>query len=364
MKKSWLNALTAASTAVALSATLAAASARAADAPGIAFVYLGNPGDAGWTFAHDAGSKEAEAKYGDKVKITRVENVPESADSERVFRDLANKGNKVIFGTSFGYQDFQLKVAKDFPDTIFLTATGFKKAKNFGTYDVRMYQGAYLAGVAAGYVTKTNTLGFVASVPIPEVIRNINAYTMGARSVNPKIHTKVIWINSWFDPGKEKQAAETLIGQGADVLLQNTDSNATLATAAEKKVFAFGWDSNMKKFGPSAHLGSVVAHWGVYYNAVIQQVLDGKWKNDPVWLGMPQKAVDLEDLNSASIPAKAMQAVAAKRDELHGGKWDVFTGPIKDQSGAEKVAAGKTLSDPELQRINWYVEGVDGSLPK
>jgi len=251
-------------TAFAVAATCGAAAlapaAQAADVPGVAFVYLGNPGDAGWTFAHDQGSKVAEQKFGNKIKITRVENVPESADSERVFRDLANKGNKIIFGTSFGYQDFQLKVAKDFPDTVFLHATGYKKAPNFGTYDVRMYQGAYLAGVAAGYATKTNTLGFVASVPIPEVVRNINAYTLGARSVNPKVHTKVIWINSWFDPGKEKQAAETLIGQGADVLLQNTDSSATLATAEEKHVHAFGWDSNMKKFGPNAHLGSVEAN--------------------------------------------------------------------------------------------------------
>jgi simple sugar transport system substrate-binding protein len=348
---------------LALAAPLAQ-SAQAADAPGVAFVYLGNPGDAGWTFAHDQGSKEAEAKFGSKVKITRIENVPESADSERVFRDLANKGNKIIIGSSFGYQDFELKVAKDFPDTVFLHATGYKKAPNFGTYDVRMYQGAYLAGVAAGYVTKTNTLGFVASVPIPEVIRNINAYTLGARSVNPKVHTKVIWINSWFDPGKEKQAAETLIGQGADVLLQNTDSSATLATASAKHVHAFGWDSDMKKFGPDAHLGSVVAHWGVYYNAAIQQVLDGKWKNDPVWWGIPQKAVNLEDLNTSAVPADAQKQVSAKRDELAGGKWDVFTGPIKDQSGAVKVPAGKTLTDPELQRLNWYVEGVDGSLPK
>jgi simple sugar transport system substrate-binding protein len=227
-----------------------------------------------------------------------------------------------------------------------------------------MYQGAYLAGVAAGYVTKTNTLGFVASVPIPEVVRNINAYTLGARSVNPKVHTKVIWINSWFDPGKEKQAAETLIGQGADVLLQNTDSSATLATASEKHVHAFGWDSDMKKFGPDAHLGSVVAHWGVYYTAAIQQVLDGKWKNDPVWWGIPQKAVNLEDMNTSAIPANAMKDVDAKRTQLASGKWDVFTGPIKDQTGAVKVPAGKTLADPELQRLNWYVEGVDGSLPK
>jgi basic membrane protein A len=363
MRGKVLTAFAAAAAALALGGALGE-DAQAADAPGVAFVYLGNPGDAGWTYAHDQGSKEAEAKYGSRFKTTRVENVPESADSERVFRDLASKGNKIIFGSSFGYQDFELKVAKDFPDTVFLHATGYKKAANFGTYDVRMYQGAYLAGVVAGYVTKTNTLGFVASVPIPEVVRNINAYTLGARSVNPKIHTKVIWINSWFDPGKEKQAAETLIGQGADVLLQNTDSSATLATAAEKHVHAFGWDSDMKKFGPAAHLGSVVAHWGVYYSAVIQQVLDGKWKNDPVWWGIPQKAVNLEDLNTAAIPANAQQAVAAQRTQLASGGWDVFAGPIKDQAGAVKIPAGKTLTDPELQRINWYVEGVDGALPK
>lgn len=366
MKKPWLSKLGvtgAVGTMLALSATMAPL-AHAADAPGIAFVYLSNPGDAGWTFAHDAGTKAIEAKYGDKIKISRVENVPESADSERVFRDLASKGNKVIVGTSFGYQDFELKVARDYPDITFLTATGYKKAKNFGVFDNRMYQGAYLAGVVAGYVTKTNTLGFVASVPIPEVIRNIDAYTLGARSVNPKIHTKVIWINSWFDPGKEKQAAETLIGQGADVLLQNTDSNATLATAADKKVFAFGWDSNMKKFGPSAHLGSVVQHWNVYYDRMVSQLLAGGVKLDPVWLGMPDKAIDLEDLNTSVIPAKAVDAVSAKRTQLQSGKWDVFMGPVKDQSGTVKIPAGSNLSDPDLQRLNWYVEGVDGALPK
>lgn len=336
----------------------------AASAPGVAFVYLGNPGDAGWTHAHEQGVKAVEERFDGKIRITRVENIPESADTERVIRDLASKGNKIIVGTSFGYQDFELKVAKDFPDTVFLHATGYKKAPNFGTYDVRMYQGAYLAGIAAGHVTKTNTLGFVASVPIPEVIRNIDAYTLGARSVNPKIHTKVVWINSWFDPGKEKQAAEALIGQGADVLLQNTDSSATLATAAEKHVHAFGWDSDMKQFGPAAHLGSVVGHWGVYYTAVVQQVLDGKWKNDPVWWGMPQNAVALEDLNAAVIPADGVKAIGAKRDQLASGKWDVFTGPIKDQSGTLKVPAGKTLGDADLQRINWYVDGIDSVLPK
>jgi simple sugar transport system substrate-binding protein len=350
---------------VSLSAGLFPLHAQAADQPvGVAFVYLTNPGDAGWTFAHDAGTKQVQAVFGDRIKITRVENVPESADSERVFRDLANKGNKIIIGTSFGYQDFELKVARDFPDTVFLHATGYKHAKNFGVFDLRMYQGAYLAGVAAGYVTKSNTLGFVGSVPIPEVVRNIDAFTLGARSVNPKIHTKVIWINSWFDPGKEKQAAETLIGQGADVLIQNTDSSATLQTAAEKHVHAFGWDSDMKQYGPAAHLGSVVGHWGVYYQAAIQQVLDGKWQPTPVWWGLPQKALDLEDIDTKTVPPDAIKAVDAARAKMASGNWDPFTGPLKDQSGAVKINAGTRMSDTDLQRIDWYVEGVDGTLPK
>lgn len=352
--------------------TLSAAAVGAALSPavqaaapvGVAFVYLTNPGDAGWTYAHDRGSQAVAAKFGDAVKITRVENVPESADSERVFRELAAKGNKIIIGSSFGYQDFELKVARDYPDVTFLHATGFKKAPNFGVYDVRMYQGAYLADVVAGYTTKTNTLGVVASVPIPEVIRNIDAFTLGARSVNPKVHTKVVWVNSWFDPGKEKQAAETMIGEGADVLIQNTDSSATLAAAEAKKIHAFGWDSDMKKFGPDAQLGSVVGNWGVYYTAAVGQVLGGTWKNTPVWWGVPQKAVELVDINTAAVSPEARKALAAKEASLASGKWDVFTGPIKYHAGAVKVAAGQTLSDAELLRLNWYVDGVDGAVPQ
>jgi len=351
-------------TVLAVIGTFGAGSARAASeaALPIAFVYLGNPGDAGWTYAHDQGAKEVENKFGSKVKITRVENVPESADAERVLRDLAAKGNKIIIGTSFGFQDFGLKVAKDFPDTVFLQS-GYKLAKNFGAFDVRMYQGAYLAGVLAGYTTKTNTLGFVASIPIPEVVRNINAYTLGARSVNPKIRTKVIWINSWYDPGKEKQAAETLIGQGADVLLQNTDSTATLQTAEEKGVHAFGWDSDMAKFAPKAHLASVVIKWGVYYNAAVQEVMDGKWKSRHVWWGIPQKAIAIESLNKRAVSADAQKTFDAKHAQIAGG-WTPFTGPIKDQAGAIKVAAGAALTDQELVPMNWFVEGVEGSLPK
>jgi basic membrane protein A len=308
--------------------------------------------------------KALEAKFGDKVKVTRVENVPESADSERVFRDLASKGNKIVVGSSFGFQDFELKVAKDFPDAVFEHATGYKKAANFATYDVRTYQSAYLAGLVAGYTTKSNTLGFVGSVPVPEVVRNINAFTMGARSVNPNARVKVVWINSWFDPGREKQAAETLIGQGADVLIQNTDSTATMQTAEQKKVHAFGWDSDMKKFGPNAQLGACVSNWGVYYTHLVDQVMAGTWNNSPVWWGLKEKAIDLADINTDAVSPAAQKALSQKRDDIISGKFNPFAGPIMDQSGAVKVAAGKSLSDPELLRLNWFVQGVDGSLPK
>ena len=359
-----LSATLAATLATALASSAIEAAAATPAPLGIAFVYLGNPGDAGWTYAHEQGVKEVEAKYGDKIKVTRVENVPESADSERVFRDLASKGNKIVVGSSFGFQDFELKVAKDFPDTVFEHATGYKKAANFATYDVRTYQSAYLAGLVAGYTSKTNTLGFVGSVPVPEVVRNINAFTMGARSVNPKIHVKVVWINSWFDPGREKQAAETLIGQGADVLIQNTDSTATMQTAEQKKVHAFGWDSDMKKFGPNAQLGACVSNWGVYYTHLVDQVMSGTWNNSPVWWGLKEKAIDLADINTSAVSPAAQKALSQKRDDIVAGKFDPFAGPIADQSGTVKVAAGKSLSDAELLRLNWFVEGVDGSLPK
>jgi len=236
--------------AAAAPAAAPAAAAPAADPLKVAFVYIGPVGDAGWTFAHDKGRKAVEEKFGDKVKTTFVENIPESAaDAERVFRQLATDGNKLIFGTTFGYMEAMLKVAKEFPDVKFEHATGFKTADNLAQYDVRTYEGAYLAGVVAGKMSKSGKLGVVASVPIPEVIRNIDSFTLGARSVNPKATTAVVWVNKWFDPGKEREAATTLIGQGVDVLMQNTDSAAVVQTAQEKGVYAFGWDSDMTSFG-------------------------------------------------------------------------------------------------------------------
>jgi simple sugar transport system substrate-binding protein len=349
--------------AVAIGLTWAAGAVVAADPLKMAWVYVGPPGDGGWTFAHDVGRKAVEAKLGDKVKTSFVENVPEGADAERVIRDLAAKGNAIIFTTSFGYMEQTLKVAKSFPKVEFYHATGFKSAPNVTIYNSRMYEPAYLAGIIAGHMSKKGVLGFVASFPIPEVVRNIDAFTMGARSVNPKITTKVVWVSTWFDPSKERQAAETLIGQGADVLLQNTDSSAVLQTAQDKGVYAFGWDSDMTAYAPKAHLASCIEIWGGYYTKVGKAALAGKPIKTTVWGGIKDGMNDLVSVN-AMLPDAAKKMVAAKKAEIASGKWAVFTGPIKGQDGKILVEAGKSLSDQEIDSIKWYVEGIEGQLPK
>ncbi|HRH73253.1 MAG TPA: BMP family ABC transporter substrate-binding protein [Zoogloea sp.] len=352
------------SAAAAVLVTLGLASqAMAADPAKIGFVYIGPTGDHGWTYAHDQGRKAVEAKFGDKVKTTFVENVPETADAERVFRDLAQQGYKMIFATSFGYMNQQLKVAKAFPNTKFMHATGYKSAPNLGLYDVRTYEGAYMLGVVAGKMSKSGKLGVVASIPIPEVIRNINAFTLGARSVNPKATTRAIWVNSWFDPGKEREAALTLIAQGSDVLMQNTDSPAVVQAAQEKGVLAFGWDSDMSKFGGKAHLAASVLHWGVIYNKVVGEVLDGTWKTDDIWWGVKEGAVNIEAFGPA-VPADVKKLAEERRDAIKAGKLHPFTGPLKAQDGKEVLAAAKTMGDPELRKMNFYVEGVEGAIPK
>ena len=334
----------------------------AADPLKMAFVYVGPVGDGGWTFAHDTGRKAMMQKLGDRIQSSIVESVPEGADAERVIRDLAQKGNKIIFTTSFGYMEPTLKVAKAFPKVEFYHATGFKSAPNLTIYNSRMYEPAYLAGIIAGHMSKKNTLGFVASFPIPEVVRNINAFTTGARTVNPKITTKVVWINTWFDPSKERQAAETLIGQGADVLLQNTDSSAVLQAAQDKGIYAFGWDSDMTAYGPKAHLASAIEVWGGYYTRVAEAALAGKPLKQTVWGGMKDGMNDLVSVNPI-IPDAAKKAVADKKAEILAGKFNVFSGPINAQNGSVKVAAGKTLTDKEIDSINWYAEGVEGKVP-
>ena len=340
-----------------------AAAAPKAEPLKAAWVYVGPVGEAGWTFAHDLGRKAVEAEYGDKLKTTFVEKVPEGPDAERVIRDLAQQGNKIIFATSFGYMEPMLKVAKDFPDVKFEHATGYKTADNMRVYDARFYQDTYLAGMIAGKMTKTNTLGFVGSFPIPEVLRNINAFTLGAQSVNPKIKTKVVWVSTWFDPPKESEAAQTLINGGADVLLQNTDSTAVLQTADKAGKYAFGWDSDMSAFGGKAHLGSAIVDWSNYYKKSIKEVMDGTWKGNTVtrW-GVAEGQNDL-----VKIPDVVPADVKAKVDELKAGMkagtFEVFTGPILDNTGKERLAKGTAADDEWRGKIDFYVKGVEGKIP-
>jgi basic membrane protein A and related proteins len=327
-----------------------------------AWMYVGPVGDAGWSYAHDLGRKGVEEKYGDKVKTSFVENVPEGADAERVIRDLVAQGNKIIFATSFGYGDSMEKVAKDFPDVYFEHATGYKTSDNLRVYEGRFYEDAYLAGVVAGGMTKTNVLGFVASFPIPEVLRNINAYTLGAQSVNPKAKTKVVWVSSWFDPPKETEAAQSLMNQKADVLLQNTDSTAVLQAAEKNGKYAFGWDSDMSAFAAKAHLASCILHWDVYYNKAIGDVLEKTWKTGAVKWGIKEGANDFIKL-SADIPDDLRKKVEAARQFLIDNPGAVFRGPLKDNTGKEVLAKDQVGDDKFKGEMNFYVKGVEGKVP-
>ncbi len=329
----------------------------------VAFVYVGPVGDAGWTYAHDQGRLALEKELGGQVKTTYVESVQEGADAERVIRQLAVDGNQLIFTTSFGFMEATVKVARAFPKVAFEHATGFKMAKNLGIYETRFYEGAYLLGVLAGGTTKSNTLGFVGSFPIPEVIRNIDAFTLGAQSVNPKIKTKVIWVNTWYDPGKERQAAETLVAQGADVMCQNTDSPATLQVAQEKGVYACGWDSDMAKFAPKAQISANVNNWGPFYIKVAKEVIAGTWKPVETKWGLAEGVIKLAPV-APTVSKAAVKAFEDKKAAIVAGTFHPFQGPIKDQSGAVRVAEGSSLPLAQLMSINWYVAGVDGSIPK
>ncbi len=329
----------------------------------IAFAYVGPVGDGGWTFAHDNGRKAIEKEFGDKVVTSFVEKVPESADAERVIRDMATQGNKLIFGTTFGYMEPMLKVAADFKDVKFEHATGYKQAENMRTYDSRTYEGAYMAGVIAGKMTKSNTLGVVASIPIPEVVRNINSFTLGAQSVNPKIKTKVVWVNEWFNPPKETEAATSLINGGADVLFQNTDSSAVLQTAEKMNKRAFGWDSDMTAYGPKAHLGSAIINWGPYYIKATRDALEGKWTgNTGVWWGVKEGAIDMVSI-AADVPEETKTKIAEIKKGLSDGTFNIWKGPIVGQDGKEILAKDAVADDKFLGGVNFYVKGVEGKVP-
>ena len=353
----------AAPAAPAASEPVAAASAPAKAEPlKIAFAYVGPVGDGGWSYAHDNGRKAIEKEFGDKIVTSFVESVPESADAERVLRDLAGQGNKLIFGTTFGYMESMIKVAADNPGVKFEHATGYKTADNLRTYDSRTYEGAYMAGIIAGGMTKTNTLGVVGSVPIPEVLRNINSFTLGAQSVNPKIQTKVVWVNEWFSPPKETEAATSLINGGADVLFQNTDSPAVLKTAQEKGKRAFGWDSDMTAYGPKAHLGSAIINWAPYYTKAVKDVLDGTWSTGQAWWGVKEGAIDMVSI-AEDVPAELKAKVEEVKAGLKDGTFHIWKGPLVDNTGKEVIAKDAVADDKFLGGVNFYVKGVEGSVP-
>lgn len=334
----------------------------AAEPAQFGFVFVSPIGDAGWTFQHDTARRALEAEFGDSIRTSFVENVREGADAERVIREFAAGGAKAVFATSFGYMNYVERVAEQFPDVAFLHATGYKSGANFSNYNARFYEGRYLTGVIAGHMTQSNTLGYVAAFPIPEVLQGINAFTMGARSVNPDVEVRVIWVNSWYDPGREREAAMTLISQGADMVTHHTDSTAIVQAAEERGVFAFGYHSDMSKYGPTAHLTATTHHWGEFYIDTVRQVLAGEWTPVNVWGGYAEGMIKLAPLNDA-IPEEVKARIAELEAGLTDGSFHPFTGPVVDQDGNERLAAGEVMDDAALGSMDYFVQGVASRLP-
>lgn len=325
-----------------------------------AFVYVGPVGDFGWTYAHDQGRKYLEEQLGaDKVTTSFVENVAEGPDAERVIRQLAQDGNDIIFTTSFGFMNPTLRVAREFPDGRFEHCTGYQSGPNMGLYNSRFYQGRAVLGTIAAMMSKSGKAGYVASFPIPEVVMGINAFTLAARKINPEFTTQVVWVNSWYDPAKEAQATGALLDQGADVITQHTDSPGPLQEAEKRGAIAFGQAWDMTSFAPNAHMTAIVDNWGPYYVNRVQAVIDGSWKPENVWLGMKEGEVEMSPFNE-KMPADVKAAAQKIIDETKAGTYEVFTGPIADQSGAEKIAAGVVVPDEDLLKMDWYVQGVQG----
>jgi len=327
-----------------------------------AWIYVGPVGDFGYSYQHDQGRKAVEAALGDKIKTTYVESVPEGADAERVLRDLATAGNKIIFATSFGFWQPALKVAKQFPDVKFEHATGYKRAENLATYNIRFYEGRYIQGVVAGKMSKSGVVGYIGSVPIPEVIMGMNAFIQGMRSVNPAGKIKMVMINAWYDPGKEADAAKALIDQGADIVAQHTDSPAPLQTAHDRGVKGFGQASDMIKFAPDTQLTASIDHWDGYYIERVKAAMDGTWKTGDVWGGL--KVGMLKMAPYLNMPDD-VKALAEKTEEgIKSGEIVPFRGPIKAQDGTVKVADAQQLDDGAIAGMDWLADGVEGQLPK
>ena len=328
----------------------------------VGFVYVGPVGDAGWTYQHDVARRQMEQAFKGKVVTQFVESVPEGADAERVIRSMAQGGAKVIFATSFGYMNPVLKVAAQFPEVVFMHATGYKTAANVGVYNARFYEGRYLNGVLAGRLTKTHRAGIVAAFPIPEVVMGINAFALGMRSVDPKAEVRVVWTNSWFDPGKEREAALTLVAEGADMLGHDTDATAVNQAAEEKGVKVFCYNSDELKFAPHAQLTGTVHTWGAYYTKVVGEVLAGTWKTGNVWGGLSSGMIEMAPI-SASVPKGIRDEINGVEKLIRSGRRHPFTGPVVDQDGRTRVPAGVTISDEELDKMDYFVQGVASRMP-
>jgi basic membrane protein A len=343
--------------AVASAATMLGRSAFADEPLKVGYIYLGPVGDFGWTWAHEKARKAMVAAMGGKVTADYVENVAEDASATPVIKDLAAQGHKLIFTTSFGYMDQTLEVAKAYPDIKFEHCTGYKSAPNVATYNNRFHEGRAVLGTIAGMVSKTGTIGYIGSFKVPEVVMGVNSFTLAAQAVNPNIKVKLLMSDSWFDPAKEAAAAETLANLGCDVITAHTDSAAPLQVCEKKKIFGFGQGADMSRFAPHAHLTAIEDIWAPYYITRAKAMLDGTWKTGDSWWGMKEGAVVMSPYNKslpANVVAAAEKIVAGYKD----GTYDVFTGPIADQSGAEKVKKGDKIPLATLAGLDWYVKGV------
>jgi basic membrane protein A and related proteins len=348
-------------TAVLASLPLVARHAHAAERLKVGFIYVGPVGDFGWTYQHDVARKAVDQALGDKVETTYVENVPEGPDAERAIEGLARSGCKLIFTTSFGFMDSTVKVAKKFPEVKFEHATGYKRADNLSTYSGRFYEGRYVIGQIAGKVSKKGVVGYVASFPIPEVVSGINAFMLGAWTARPDMKVKIVWVNSWFDPGKEADAAKALIDQGADIITQHTDSPAAMQIAEGRGVHAFSQDSDMIKFGPKAQLSGIIDNWSGYYIERVKAVLDGTWKSGDIWGGLGTKMVVMAPFTN--MPDEVKRMAEATTAAVASGKLHPFHGPIYKQDGTLAVKDGAVLPDPDILGMNWYVKGIDEKAP-
>ena len=335
-----------------------------ADPKKVGFIYIGPPGDHGWTYEHDQGRKHMMSQLGGEVTSTYLENIPENADAVRAIRKLASSGHDLIFTTSFNYMDQTLEVANEFPNVKFEHATGYKRADNVSTYGARFYEGRVIEGHIAGHLTKTNTIGYIGSFPIPEVVRGINAFYLAASKVNPDIKIKIIWAFTWYDPGKEADAANTLINQGADIIVQHTDTFAPCQAAEKAGVMAFGQASDQSHFCPNAQLTAIVDNWGPYYAARAKDLVDGTWSSTDTWGGMNTGMVAMAPYNSKLMSSDLIQEVVNMEIAIKDGSLHAFARPIYNQAGELVVPEGQNADDGMLAGMGFYVQGIDDELPQ